>query len=130
MSHAVIRMTYLIETPGDVSPLADKIASDQPTGTLVPTPGETLNLKAPVGARVVDVRRLEPIAAPSLPETNPAARGPYNRGEADIEFPLEAIGTDLAALTTIAIGGVYSIRGFSGIRIVGMKLPEEFGKAH
>ncbi len=31
---------------------------------------------------------------------------------------------------TIAIGGVYSIKGFSGIRIVDMKLPPEFQGAH
>ncbi len=63
------------------------------------------------------------MAIPSFPETDPNYRGPYSRGEADIEFPLDAIGTDLAALTTIAIGGVFSIKGFSGIRIVDMKLP-------
>src|SRR6202044_3210237 len=46
------------------------------------------------------------------------------------EFPLEAVGTDLAALTTITIGGVWSIKGFSGVRIVDMKLPTEFAEAH
>ena len=74
--------------------------------------------------------RSNSVRTPSFPETDPEFHGPYNRGEAEIEFPLEAIGTDLAALTTIAIGGVFSIKGFSGIRIVGMKLPEEFGQAH
>ena len=130
MSLSVIRMTYRIETLGDVAALAAKIASDQSTGTFVPTPGETPELKARVGARVVELRKLEPVSMPSFPETNPAVHGPYARGEADIEFPLEAVGTDLAALTTIAIGGVFSIKGFSGIRIVGMKLPPEFAAAH
>jgi ribulose-bisphosphate carboxylase large chain len=31
---------------------------------------------------------------------------------------------------TIAIGGVYSIKGFSGVRVVDMKLPPAFGKTH
>jgi 3-oxoisoapionate-4-phosphate decarboxylase len=123
-------MTYRIETSGDVPALAAKIASDQSTGTFVPTPGETPALKARVGARVVDLRMLEPVSTPSFPEEAQDARGPCARGEADIEFPLEAIGTDLAALTTIAIGGVFSIKGFSGIRIVDMKLPPEFAAAH
>src|SRR4051812_24289141 len=114
MSQSVIRMTYLIETAGDVGALAAKIASDQSTGTFVPLPGETPELKARVGARVVALRPLEPVSTPSFPETNLETRGPYKRGEADIEFPLEAVGTDLAALTTIAIGGVFSIKGFSG----------------
>ena len=76
------------------------------------------------------MRELEPVATPSFPETIAMRAARYSRGEADIEFPLEAVGTDLAALTTIAIGGVYSIKGFSGIRIVDMKLPPEFGAAH
>ena len=130
MSPSVIRLTYRIETSGDVDALAEKIASDQSTGTFVPTPGETPELKARVGARVVEIRRLEPLATPSIPDGPSGGRGPYARGEADIEFPLEAIGTDLAALTTIAIGGVFSIKGFSGIRIVDMKLPPEFAAAH
>jgi ribulose 1,5-bisphosphate carboxylase large subunit-like protein len=123
-------MTYLIETAGEVAALADKIASDQSTGTFVATPGETPELKARVGARVVDVRMLEPVRTPSFPETAAGAGGPFSVGEADIEFPLEAVGTDLAALTTIAIGGVFSIKGFSGIRIIDMKLPQEFAGAH
>ena len=51
------------------------------------------------------------------------ATAPFNRADVDIAFPLDAIGTDLAALMTIAIGGVYSIKGLTGIRIVDMKLP-------
>ena len=54
----------------------------------------------------------------------------YRRAEVDIDFPLDAVGTDLAALMTIAIGGVYSIKGLSGIRIVGLQLPPAFGQAH
>ena len=130
MSSSVIRLTYRIETAGDVAAMAEKIASDQSTGTFVATPGETPELKARVGARVVAVRALEPVSTPSIPGDDPNARGRYARGEADIEFPLEAVGTDLAALTTIAIGGVFSIKGFSGIRIVDMKLPPEFAAAH
>jgi 3-oxoisoapionate-4-phosphate decarboxylase len=129
MSQSFIKITYRIETAGDVAALAAKIASDQSTGTFVAVPGETPELKARVAARVGEVRMLEPVATPSLPDTAPG-NARYSRGEADIEFPFEAIGTDLAALMTIAIGGVYSIKGFSGIRIVDMKLPSEFAAAH
>ncbi len=123
----MIVLTYLIETPGDTEALAAKIASDQSTGTFVALPGETAELKARVAARVLDVRRLEPTATPSLP----AAPGRlFNRAEADIGFPVDAVGTDLSALMTIAIGGVFSIKGLTGIRVVGMRLPEEFRDAH
>jgi len=125
----VIRITYRIETPGDVEALAAKIASDQSTGTFVLVPGETEELKARVAARVVAIRHLEPGDRPSWPEEAGGAKR-FNRAEADIDFPLDAVGTDLAALMTIAIAGVYSIKGMTGVRIVDMQLPPEFGRAH
>jgi 3-oxoisoapionate-4-phosphate decarboxylase len=121
-----ILLTYLIETAGRPERLAEKIASDQSTGTFVPLLGETEELKSRVAARVVAIRHLEPVSRSSFPSDDP---GPFNRAEADIAFPFDAIGTDLVALMTIAIGGVYSIKGFTGIRIIDMKLPEEFGQA-
>ncbi len=125
--NSVIRLTYLIETAGDPSRLAEKIASDQSTGTFIHVPGETEELKARVAARVSSIRSLQPLARSSFPSEE---AGPFNRAEADIDFPFDAIGTDLAALMTIAIGGVWSIRGFTGIRVIAMQLPEEFRTAH
>ncbi|WP_217578277.1 3-oxo-isoapionate-4-phosphate decarboxylase OiaX [Mesorhizobium sp. GbtcB19] len=123
----MITLTYRIETSGSIEALAAKIASDQSTGTFVALPGETEELKARVAARVLAIRHLPDAAQPSIPE---AGSGPFRRADVDIAFPFDAIGTDLAALMTIAIGGTYSIRGLSGIRIVDMKLPEEFRGAH
>lgn len=125
----MIRLTYRIETPGDVEAMAGKIASDQSTGTFVAVPGETEELKARVAARVVAIRPLPPTDRPSFPDEGGGA-AVFNCGEADIDFPLDAVGTDLSALMTIAIGGVFSIKGMTGIRIVDMKLPPEFAAAH
>ncbi|MFD2057067.1 3-oxo-isoapionate-4-phosphate decarboxylase OiaX [Mesorhizobium calcicola] len=123
----MITLTYRIETSGSIEALAAKIASDQSTGTFVALPGETEELKARVAARVLAIRQLPDAALPSMPE---AGSGPFKRADVDIAFPFDAIGTDLAALMTIAIGGTYSIRGLTGIRIIDMKLPEEFRGAH
>jgi 3-oxoisoapionate-4-phosphate decarboxylase len=123
----MIRLTYCIETAGSVEKLAAKIASDQSTGTFVQVPGETEELKSRVAARVVAVRHLDSTRQSSF-ATQEA--GPFHRAEADIEFPLEAIGTDLSSLMTIAIGGVYSIKELSGARVVDMKLPEAFRNAY
>ncbi|TPN84999.1 ribulose 1,5-bisphosphate carboxylase [Mesorhizobium sp. CU2] len=123
----MITLTYRIETSGSIEAMAAKIASDQSTGTFVALPGETEELKARVAARVLEIRHLPDAAQPSIPEAGP---GPFKRADVDIAFPFDAIGTDLAALMTIAIGGTYSIRGFSGIRVVDMKLPDEFRGAH
>ena len=120
---AAIRITYRIETSASIEKLADKIASDQSTGTFVDLPGETEELKNRVAARVEAIRNLPDIATPSFPTDE---RGPFHRADVDIAFPLNAVGTDLSALMTIAIGGVYSIKGMSGIRIVDMQLPDAF----
>ena len=126
---SMITLTYRIETPGSIEAMAEKIASDQSTGTFVPVPGETEELKARVAARVLAIRALEDAKAPGWPEVA-EGHGPLRRADVDIAFPLDAIGTDLSALMTIAIGGVYSIKGMTGIRIVDLKLPPEFKGAH
>lgn len=128
MSHIVL--TYRIETPGDgIEGMADKIASDQSTGTFVAVPGETAELKARVAARVIAIRRLEDASQPSWPEAffHP---DPYCRADVDIAFPIDAIGTDLSALMTIAVNGAFAIKGLTGLRIIDMKLPLEFKGAH
>ncbi|MCF6117783.1 ribulose-bisphosphate carboxylase large subunit family protein [Mesorhizobium muleiense] len=123
----MITLTYRIETSGSIEALAAKIASDQSTGTFVALAGETEELKARVAARVLAIRPLPHAERPSLPE---AGDGPFKRADVDIAFPFDAIGTDLSALMTIAIGGAFSIKGLSGIRVVDMKLPEEYRGAH
>ena len=124
----MIVLTYRIETPGSTEALAAKIASDQSTGTFVELPGETPELKARVAARVLAIRQLEPTRHAIASRT--CRRTIFNRAEVDIGFPIEAVGTDLSALMTIAIGGTFSIKGLTGIRVVDMKLPEEFRGAH
>ncbi len=124
-----ITITYRIETAGSVEAMAAKIASDQSTGTFVAVPGETEELKARVAARVMAIRPLADATYPSWPELR-AGDGPIKRADVDIAFPFDAIGTDLSALMTIAVGGVFSIRGMTGIRVVGLQLPQEFKGAY
>jgi 3-oxoisoapionate-4-phosphate decarboxylase len=125
----VIRLTYRIETAGDPHKLAAKIASDQSTGTFVAVPGETPELKARVAARVVGYRDLPPVPDGVWPDGR-VAGAIYRAAEADIDYPLDAIGTDFAALTTIAVGGASAIRGFSGFRVTGLQLPPAFATAY
>jgi ribulose 1,5-bisphosphate carboxylase large subunit-like protein len=125
----MIVVTYRIETSGSIEAMAEKIASDQSTGTFVPVPGETPELKARVAARVLAIRPLDDAKTPSWPEASPG-HGPIRRADVDIAFPLDAIGTDLSALMTIAVGGIFSIRGMTGLRVVDLKLPQEYRTAH
>ncbi|TGN35863.1 ribulose 1,5-bisphosphate carboxylase, partial [Paracoccus liaowanqingii] len=121
----MIRVTYRIETPGDPRALAAKIAADQSTGTFTELPGETDALRARHAARVEAVTMLEPLPAPSLPKTQ-GHLGPFRRAEAVIAYPLDSIGTDLAALMTVTLGGVFAARGLTGIRILDLDLPPDF----
>jgi 3-oxoisoapionate-4-phosphate decarboxylase len=123
MPRQTIRVTYRIETPGDPEAIAAKIAADQSTGTFTELPGETEELKARVAARVTAVTPLPATATPSFPQTVP---GPFRRADAVIDYPLDAVGTDIAALMTITIGGVFAVRGLSGIRVMDIDLPEAF----
>jgi 3-oxoisoapionate-4-phosphate decarboxylase len=123
MSREVVRLTYRVETAGSIENLAAKIASDQSSGTFVAVPGETEELQNRVAAQVVAIRPLESLKSSSIPSDE---QGPFNRADVDIEFPLDAVGTDLSALMTVAIGGVYSIKGLTGIRVVNMELPSSF----
>lgn len=123
MTDDVIRVTYRIEAEGDPRRIAEKIASDQSTGTFTELPGETPELRARFAARVESVSDLPPVAHPSFPDAGP---GPFNRADAVIAYPLEAIGTDFAALMTVTVGGVFAIRGLTGIRVMDFDLPAAF----
>ncbi|MGP9804859.1 3-oxo-isoapionate-4-phosphate decarboxylase OiaX [Paracoccus sp. NSM] len=122
MSDDMIRVTYLLETPGDPRAAAEKIAADQSTGTFTELPGETEALRARHAARVETVEPLAPQDQPSWPE----AEGPVNRARAVIAFPLDSIGTDIAALLTVTLGGVFAARGLTGVRVLDFGLPPAF----
>lgn len=124
MSRSTINVTYRIETNGDIEALAAKIASDQSTGTFTALPNETEEVRARCAAVVTRIARLDSTDTPSFPD--PAGTGPYHRADITIAYPLEAVGTDIAALMTIAVGGVYAVRGLTGIRVRDIDLPPEW----
>ncbi|MEN8689551.1 MAG: 3-oxo-isoapionate-4-phosphate decarboxylase OiaX [Desulfobacterales bacterium] len=123
-SRSTIKVTYRIETSDDPEAMARKIASDQSTGTFTDLPGETEAVRARCAAKVEELRPLEALDCPSFPDPN--GTGPYNRADAVISYPYEAVGTDVASLMTVAIGGVFAVRGLSGIRVINLDLPPEW----
>lgn len=56
--------TYLIETPLAVEQAAEMIAGEQSSGTFLPIPGETIELKARARARVIEIKLLEVVDQP------------------------------------------------------------------
>ncbi len=124
MSRSTIQVTYRLETSGEIEALAAKIASDQSTGTFTDLPNETDEVRARCAATVVKIAPLESSDTPSFPD--PDGTGPYHRADVTIAYPLEAVGTDIAALMTITIGGVYAVRGLTGVRVKDIDLPPEW----
>lgn len=124
---STIRVTYRLEIPAlpgaSLERVAEKIASDQSTGTFTELPGETEEVRARCAARVVAVQPLESTDQPGFPRPEDPPGTHYLRGDVTIAFPLEAVGTDIAALMTITVGGVYSARGLSGVRVMDFDLP-------
>ncbi len=124
MDRAVITVNYRLETAGDIAALAAKIAADQSTGTFTALPGETAEVRARCAAQVLSIQMLDPVDHPSWPTEG--QKGPFHRADVRIAYPLEAIGTDIAALMTIAVGGVFAVRGATGVRVMDIDLPPEW----
>ncbi|MEN9061064.1 hypothetical protein [Ponticoccus litoralis] len=123
MTESRITVTYRLETPGDIEATAVKVASDQSTGTFTALPGETDAVRARCAARVEQVTMLADAERSGLPDDRP---GPFHRADVKISFPLEAVGTDVAALMTICVHGAWSVRGLTGARVMDIDLPDEW----
>ena len=74
-----IEADYWIETAWPLAEAAEAMAGEQSSGTFLPVPGETPELKARAAARVEALEDLGPVAGPSLPGAGRADR-PHRQG--------------------------------------------------
>jgi ribulose-bisphosphate carboxylase large chain len=134
MTTSPIIATYLIETSLPVEQAADMIAGEQSSGTFLPVPGETEELKARARAKVIDVRLLEVVDQPSLrgSRAKPKADGKiqYQRAEVKIAFPFDNIGCNLPTLAATVCGNLYELAEHSGCKLLDLDLPDEFSKRY
>lgn len=128
MSESRIRACYRLETAVGLERAATVMAGEQSTGTFVALPGETPELHARHGARVERIVQLESGVAPSL--SGAVGEGPVVRGEVEISFPLENVGTALPNLLAMVAGNLFELRELSGIKLIDLHLPLEFTSAH
>ena len=128
VSDSRIRARYRIETAIGLERAAAVMAGEQSTGTFVALPGETPELHARHGARVEEVTELERDVPRSL--SGAIGDGVVVRGEVVLSFPLENVGTALPNLVSTVAGNLFELRELSGIRLVDLDLPPEFGAAH
>lgn len=125
MTDAIIA-TYLIETSYPLERAAMTMAGEQSAGTFVKVPGETPELLAKHGAKVLEITPLEQAETPALPGAKSPKNTPsptYQRARVVIEYPFINVGTSLTALLTALSGNLYELGAFSGLRLLDVEIP-------
>ncbi len=133
MSSERIVATYFIETAHDVEYAATMIAGEQSSGTFLPVPGETEELKARARARVEKITIIGETGMPSLPGSRPPKNVEtprYIQAEIVLSFPFDNIGTNLPTLLATLCGNLYELSEHSGLKLRDVELPAEFGEAY
>jgi ribulose-bisphosphate carboxylase large chain len=119
--------TYLIETPLALERAARAMAGEQSTGTFLPLARETPELVARHGAAVEEIVALGEANSPALPGARRAAvDGRYLRGRVTLSWPMENIGVSAENLMATVLGNLTELGELSGVRLVGLTLPEPF----
>jgi ribulose-bisphosphate carboxylase large chain len=126
---ARIEADYLIETAFDPNFVAEIIAGEQSSGTFVPVPGETPELKARAAARVERLSVVETVAQPSLPGAGRPKSGEIRRAEITLSWPLDNLGPSLPNLLSTVAGNLFELGQLSGLRLLDLRLPQEFAAA-
>ncbi|MFK4492302.1 ribulose-bisphosphate carboxylase large chain [Bradyrhizobium sp. USDA 336] len=129
-----IEADYLIETAFGPREAAEAMAGEQSSGTFVPVPGETPELKARSAARIEALEVLDTeVPQPSLPGST-APKGmtdPIRRqARVTLSWPLDNIGPSLPNLVATVAGNLFELRQFSGLRLLDMRLPAAFAQAY
>ncbi len=134
MSTKSIIATYLIETALPVEQTAEIIAGEQSSGTFLPVPGETEELKARARAKVLDISLREVVDKPSLPGArvlkDNSQRPKWQRAQIRIAFPLDNIGCNLPTLLATVCGNLYELAEHSGCKLLDLELPQAFAERY
>jgi ribulose-bisphosphate carboxylase large chain len=128
-----IEADYIIETAFDPRIAAETMAGEQSSGTFVPVPGETPELKARSAARVEKVELLNIVAQPTLPGAgHPKGTDVpvFRRASVTLSWPIDNIGPSLPNLVATVAGNLFELKQLSGLRILDLRLPTIFAKAY
>jgi 3-oxoisoapionate-4-phosphate transcarboxylase/hydrolase len=126
-----IEADYLLETAFEPGRAAEAMAGEQSSGTFVPIPGETPELKARAAARVEALRIIdENVSQPSLPFAGTPKGTPsrWQRARVTLSWPLENLGPSLPNLLATVAGNLFELKQVSGLRLLDLRLPEAFAE--
>lgn len=122
--------TYRIETPRSPREAAEAMAGEQSASTFVDVPLETADVQERHSARVVDVTEIGTADEPTLPGADPAPGNvdpTYTRAEVTLSFPVENVGVSVPNLRTTVAGNVFEVQPLSGVRLLQIDVPSEYG---
>jgi ribulose-bisphosphate carboxylase large chain len=126
-----IEADYLLETANDPRHVAETMAGEQSSGTFVPVPGETPELKARAAARVERISVLDGTSAqPALPSQGISTDRPFRRALVTISWPLDNLGPSLPNLLATVAGNLYELQAVTGLKLLDIRLPDAFAKAY
>lgn len=125
-----IEADYLVETAHDPRVAAEVMAGEQSSGTFVPVPGETPELKERSAARIEALEIVGEAAAPSLPGASHPAGRTILKARATLSWPLANMGPSLPNLMATVAGNLFELKQFSGLRLLDIRLPAAFAAAY
>lgn len=125
-----IEADYVVETVIDPGRALDIMAGEQSSGTFVPVPGETPELKARAAARVERFEILDQVASPSLPTTAKVDPGAIYRARATLSWPMDNLGASLPNLLATVAGNLFELQPFTGLQVADIRLPQAFADAY
>lgn len=128
-----IEADYLIETAFDPAYAAEAMAGEQSSGTFVPIPGETPELKARAAARVEALCLVDDVVRePALPFAGAPKGTPptWRRAHVTLSWPLDNVGPSLPNLLATVAGNLFELRQLSGLRLLDLRLPEAFAAGY
>lgn len=129
-----IEADYLVETAFDPRFAVEAMAGEQSSGTFVPVPGETPELKERAAARIETLELIdETVVEPSLPHAatpKSGAKPVIRRATTTLSWPLDNIGPSLPNLLATVAGNLFDLQQFSGLRITDIRLPTAFAQRY
>jgi ribulose-bisphosphate carboxylase large chain len=132
--HQTIFARYRIETCLPLEQVAETIAGEQSSGTFLPVPGETAELKARSRARVANITLLDSADTPSLPggrmPRGASGATKFQRAEITLEFPFANVGPNLPTLVATVCGNLYELSDHTGCKLLDLELPPAFGEKY
>ncbi len=124
-----IEADYVLETAFDPAEAAAAIAGEQSSGTFLPVPGETAELKARSAARVERLDDMGAVEGPSLPGAG-RPEGPHRRVGLTLSWPLDTVGTSLPNLMATVAGNLFELKQVAGLRLTDIRLPAAFAERY